>query len=109
MSVTFTLEGSRPVWFNFHLPGVRISTASPGNYTVGFRLMLGATQLCYNIPFMNSSLMHAQSMVLTRLATIAAGTHTVRAEWFSRAGVTLFGCEQGVGAGGDRVLQVVEL
>lgn len=111
MSVTFTLEGTRPVWFNFHLPGVRI-TGGTGNYTVGFRLMLGTTQLCYNVQYMNntSGTMKAQSIVLTRLASVTTGTHTVRAEWFvGHTSITVLACETGVGAGGDRVLQVVEL
>jgi hypothetical protein len=111
MAVTFTMETSRPVWFNFHLPGVRV-TGTTGNWTVGFRLTLGATVLCSNITYMNntSGAMDAQSIVLTRLATVAAGTHTVRAEWFvGSTSITVVGCEQGVGAGGDRVLQVVDL
>jgi hypothetical protein len=109
MSVSFTLPAQRPVWIFFHLPGVQMYRASGGDPTHSagwFRLVIDSTEVCSTRQEWNNNGWELRSVVLTRLWTLTAGTHTVSAQWFVGGGdSTLYGCWYNE----VRTLQVFEL
>ncbi|HZN94706.1 MAG TPA: hypothetical protein VFB81_18455, partial [Myxococcales bacterium] len=110
MLITFTLATVRPVWFYFHLPGVEMGSIN--SWTVGFRLTLDGNEIVGTEPVLNHTDYHQRTVTLSKLVSfVAAGIHTVRAEWWvSSNGVTMFGCRSGGGgSAGQRLLQVIEL
>lgn len=109
MVVVFTLVSTRPCFFNFLLPGVEVNAPSSSNWSVAFRLTLDGVEIAHTEPFfiVRAGDINSRHVDLTRLMSVAAGTHTLRAEWCCRsAGMTVYGCSSSGGA--DRVLQVIE-
>ncbi|HEY8212336.1 MAG TPA: hypothetical protein VIG99_32860 [Myxococcaceae bacterium] len=106
LSMTFNLLTLRTCWFNCNIGGV-VQSGVTGNWSVGFRLLLdGATVIAYQEPLFNVVAGNGQTrqVDLCRFRSLAAGTHTVAAQWFVHGGTVLAG-----DFSSERVLQVVEL
>jgi len=108
MAMTFFLASARYCWIWLHLPNVR-ATAGGGTVTLNFQLVLDGTYVAGVTPYFLTSQFTSTEINLTRIMPIAAGSHVLQAQWgIGQNGTTIYICEQGVGAFGDRSLQVIE-
>jgi len=112
MSVTFTLTTARPVWVWLHLPNFRVTASATGTFTANVRLLLDGAFFASVTPYFIVNTFASNELNITRITTLAAGTHTISTEWavgtFSGSPVMHL-CETGAGAFGERSLQIIEL